>query len=130
MTQLERILDEIQRLKKQDGWEYYSAIDALDMIEDYVNLEVKQSSLPSDVDEAAEEHLHTKYKHSCLMDEDDKAVIDDFIAAAEWMAGQGVTKEITIGTTTDKMVITVTHQTMDMLGVEIGDTVIVQIRKK
>lgn len=57
--------------------------------EHFTNLaERLRPSLPDGLEEAAFEHLRTKYKHSCIMDEDDKAVIEDFIAGAEWQKEQ------------------------------------------
>lgn len=48
MTQTERILDEIQRLKKEGGLEDYTAIDALNIMESYVNLVARESeALPA-----------------------------------------------------------------------------------
>lgn len=117
----------------------------------WVARDAQFSKLLGDMDEAAEycadlmcaelyATFNTRYdkKEKCLISKltsGDVANIKEFgyklfKAGAEWLAEQGVTKEITIGTTTDKMVITVTQQTMDMLGVQIGDKVIFQIRKK
>ena len=53
MSNTEKIIAEIQRLKKDlDG---YSAKEALDYIESYINLIGREPLLPSDLDEAAVE---------------------------------------------------------------------------
>lgn len=63
--------------------------------EHFTNLaERLRPSLPDGLEEAAFEHLRTKYKHSCIMDEDDKAVIEDFIAGAEWQKAKMMEKAV------------------------------------
>ena len=93
---IKRIIDEIHRLKNDlDG---YSAREALDYIESYINIiSREQQSLPSNLDEAAHE-----FEDKALSDYDDICVTEDgeerpvlkynftdaFKAGAEWMAGQ------------------------------------------
>ena len=77
-------------------------------------------SLPSNLDEAANnctycEHAYTR---------------ESFKEGAEWMAGQGVTKETVIGMATEEISINVSRQTLDKLDLCPGDKVVVQIRKK
>lgn len=49
---------------------------------------------------------------------------------AEWMAGQGKTKEAVIGMATEEISINVSQQILDELDLCPGDKVVVQIRKK
>lgn len=82
-----------------------------------------QPSLPSNLDEAAEEYCsdNTPLGATC------RACFRD---GAEWMAGQGVTKEVVIGMATEEIFINVSKQALDDLDLRPGDKVIVQIRKK
>ena len=88
--------------------------------------------LPDDVDEAARQYAHD-YTESDTGNggddwEDDIQIT--FKEGAEWMAGQGVTKETTIGMATEEVVINISQETLDALALGVGDKVIVQIRKK
>ena len=61
----------------------------------------------------------------------EKEIIEAAIMfGAEWMANQGVSKEVIIGLATSKIVCTIKEDTLDSLNVTPGDKVIVQIRKK
>ena len=87
----EKIIAEINRLKGE--LEGYSAREALDYIESYINT---QPSLPSNLDKAAEEYadehrFRIPYDGSNNFYDkvDVKASLDGFKAGAEWMAGQG-----------------------------------------
>lgn len=80
---------------------------------------VQETSISSNLDEAAEKYSQTRNPYG------KKA----FKAGAEWMAGQGVTKEVVIGMTTEEISINVSQQTLDKLDLCPGDKVIVQIRK-
>lgn len=88
--------------------------------------EFKPSSLPSNLDEAAD-----AYSENILANGEDMfdAIADGFRAGAEWMAGQGVTKEAVIGMATEEISINVFQQTLDELDLCPGDKVVVQIRK-
>lgn len=97
----------------------------------------EQPSLPSNLDEAAEEYKQDEIDTSvdyhdvtgeplCFME----ALKDAFKAGAEWMAGQGVTKEAVIGMATEEISINVSQEALDDLDVFPGDKVVVQIRKK
>lgn len=79
-------------------------------------------SLPSNLDEAAEEYAQEEMMSGLA----ERA----FKAGAEWMAGQGVTKEAVIGMATGKIIISVSEQTLNELDLCPGDKVVVQIRKK
>lgn len=88
MEQIEKILVEIQRLKKElDG---YAASEGLDYIESYINLIEREYSIPSNLEEAAKEYAKTTFKkpHSDNPDEEVTIVEPDkyagFIAGAKW----------------------------------------------
>lgn len=81
-------------------------------------------SFPSNLDEAAEEYFE-QYNYMPK-----GFVINAFKAGAEWMAGQGVTKEAVIGMATKDIELNVSGQVLDKLELGPGDKVIVQIRKK
>ena len=84
-------------------------------------------SLPSNLDEAAD-----AYSENILANGEDMfdAIADGFRAGAEWMAGQGATKEAVIGMATEEISINVSQKTLDELDLCPGDKVVVQIRKK
>ena len=89
-------------------------------------------SLPSNLDEAAREYLR-EYNESEFGnggDDWDDDIFITFKAGAEWMAGQGITKEAVIGMATEEISINVSQQTLDKLDLCPGDKVVVQIRKK
>jgi len=87
-----------------------------------------QPSLPSNLEEAAGEYLERPENNSSNQWED-LMIYNAFIDGAEWMAGQGETQEhFVIGTIADSpcgpAIVCYTNE------FEIGDEVIVQIRKK
>ena len=94
-------------------------------------------SLPSNLDEAAEEYKQDEIDTSVDYHDDTgeplcfmEALKDAFKAGAEWMAGQGVTKEAVIGMSTEEITINVSQQTLNELDLCPGDKVVLQIRKK
>lgn len=106
----------------ENGVEAYECIEQL----------FSQPSLPSNLDEAAEEYLK-QYNESEFGnggDDWDDDIIITFKAGAKWMAGQGVTKEAVIGMATEEISINVSEQTFNELDLCSGDKVVVQIRKK
>ena len=84
----------------------------------------EQPSLPSNLDEAAEENFETMevLEHENIFEETHRKI---FKAGAEWMARQGVTKEGIARP--DDCEIWVNMENTD---IKDGDEVIVQIRKK
>ena len=96
-------------------------------------LEYLEHSLPSNLDEAAEDYGK---KHKFLpdewtsLDEIGHIISKAFKAGAEWMAGQGVTKEAVIGMATEEISIYVSRETLNELDLCPGDKVIFQIRNK
>lgn len=80
MTQIERIVAEIQRLKKEGAWDGYTAMGALDYIESYVNLVAREPSLPSNLDEAAKQFQRRW--------DNDQSPEASFIAGAQWRDAQ------------------------------------------
>ena len=101
--------------------------------------EKMQSSLPSNLDEAAEEALDDFDANWYIDELDDgctepgynlKQMLLMFNAGVEWVAGQGVTKEAVIGMATEEISINVSEQTLNELDLCPGDKVVVQIRKK
>lgn len=95
-------------------------------LSEIVNFVIKnyKPSLPPNLDEAAEEF--GKRQGIELKPFAKKY----FKAGAEWMAGQGVTKEAVIGMATEEISINVSQQTLGELDLCPGDNVVVQIRKK
>lgn len=83
--------------------------------------------LPAGLDEAAD-----AYSENILANGEDMfdAIADGFRAGAEWMAGQGATKEAVIGMATEEISINISQKTLDELDLCPGDKVVVQIRKK
>lgn len=97
-----------------------------------------QPSLPSNLDEAAEEYAYNNWEDNDYHTGASEGLPFDaightekcFKAGAEWMAGQGITKEAVIGMATEEISINVSQQTLDKLDLCPGDKVVVQIRKK
>lgn len=105
-------------------------------------VENHRPSLPSNLDEAAlkaypkmsrlsEPHgvIPADSKTHYLGDANEENRVA-FKVGAEWMAGQGLTKEVTVGMATGKIIISVSEQTLDELDLCPGDKIVVQIRKK
>jgi len=102
---------------------------------------LQQPSIPSNVDEAAEEYGRKEYSHAIhfwdeglsknkpeVMKED---FVNSFKAGAEWMAGQGVTVDGVITKVGYKLDVETTEYILpEESEFERGDKVIVQIRKK
>lgn len=91
-----------------------------------------EPSLPSNLDEAAE-IMWNAYYHSDKFPSKPCVQVgykSGFKVGAEWMAGQGKTKEAVIGMATEEIHINVSQQTLDELDLCPGDKVVVQIRKK
>lgn len=53
-----------------------------------------------------------------------------FRKGAEWMAGQGESRECTIGMATEEIHCHLSEEALERIGVSPGDKVVVQIRKK
>ena len=106
-----------------------SQIEIIDACASAYRMLKEQPSLPSDIDEAAEKNFETMevLEHENIFEETHNKI---FKAGAEWMAGQGVTKEAVIGMATEEIIINVSQQTLNGLDLCPGDKVIVQIRKK
>lgn len=85
-------------------------------------------SLPSNLDEAAEKYTNVSLNNLGMILHVN--VSNAFKAGAEWMAGQGVTKEAVIGMATEEISVNVSQQTLNELDLCPGDKVVVQIRKK
>lgn len=89
-------------------------------------------SLPTNIEEASERIIRgmcpimTNGEYYFIR----KQLFDVCIAGAEWMAGQGVTKDAVIGMATKDIDINVSGRVLDKLELGPGDKVIVQIRKK
>ena len=101
--------------------------EQLTRIEKALECLLSQPSPPSNLDEAAEQ-----YSENILANNEDlqDAIEDAFKTGAEWMAGQGYTKEVVIGMATEGISINVSQQTLNELDLCPGDKVVVQIRKK
>lgn len=88
-------------------------------------------NLPSNLDEAAEEiasDIAPKYP-DIGWDECFEKIKDGIKAGAEWMAGQGVSRECKIGVSTKEIHCLIKNDAGDTIGVAPGDKVVVQIRK-
>ena len=108
---------------------HYDSKVPLGKIVEAVRLSIEALSkppLPSNLDEAAENHMLS----ITTLAFDERDVILSFKAGAEWMAGQGVTKEAVIGMATEEISINVSQKTLNELDLCPGDKVVVQIRKK
>ena len=96
-------------------------------------IEKEQPSLPLDLDEVAREYGHEEpILPEGYNDGDiplyERWTADAFKAGAEWMAGQGVSYEDTISS--DKTIPVLPMKDVSDMGLDYGDRVIVQIRKK
>ena len=95
-------------------------------------LEEKVSSLPSNLDEAAENRVTENGRFKITSFE--KMRIDDIIFGAEWMAGQGIVGDAEVCKLTDRAWVTILDekQFQNVLydKFNAGDKVVVQIRKK
>ena len=114
----------------------YGMMEAFQIIRSIIDsLQEEQPSLPSNLDEAAEETAQ-KYYCSCLEKHNETGICDgceniklSFKAGAKWMAEQGETQGHFVigsiaGSPCGPAVVCYTEE------FEIGDQVIVQIRKK
>ena len=95
--------------------------------------EKMQPSLPSNLDEAAKEYGRNTFINECMENGvcDNHDLSDAFKAGAEWMAGQGYTKETQVyanrWTDVDEVIVNLGR---GEYGFKAGDKVIVQIRRK
>lgn len=103
---------------------------------------LSQPSLPSNLDEAAEKYANKEYpdEASCGqwgtgdyeppvdMEYPREVAKDSFKAGAEWMAGQGASYQAVISA--DKTIPVLPMKDVSDMGLDYGDKVIVQIRKK
>lgn len=141
MEQIEKILVEIQRLKKElDG---YTASEGLDHIESYINLIRREYSLPSNIDEAAHNYAWEKQEHHIDFDGDEYldygTRYDAFKAGAEWMARQGSSFKVNVEEVPQGHWYAGFHlgrcaeeeeNALKSINAKDGEEVIVQIRKK
>lgn len=99
-------------------------------------VDVVQPSLPSNLDEAAEEYGRNTFINECMKYGvcDGHDLSDAFKAGAEWMAGQGYTKEETVYferlCDENRIMVDLGWGEPERGGFNPGDKVIVQIRKK
>ena len=100
----------------------------LEYIAEAAEIILSEPSLPSDLDEAAEEFASNAWLHGGVWHE---AQRQTFKAGAEWMAGQGYTKETQVyanrWTDIDEAIVNLGQGES---GFKAGDKVVVQIRKK
>ena len=124
--------EEIVEAISDDKMMPFIQTDHLANIVDFV-IKNYHPSLPSNLDEAAKKIAHGVCKQLPNGTEKDSIVYYAILAAkvgAEWMAGQGVTKEAVIGMATEEISINVSQKTLNELDLCPGDKVVVQIRKK
>lgn len=126
----------IVEIEMPDG-DFISAGWLKDLIQTDCNIEddgrqkvfVKETSLPSNLGEAAEKFAHLYDNGTC-----DGIAQDCFKAGAEWMAGQGVYADAEVCKLADRAWVTALDEKLFQNEVydkfKAGDKVVVQIRKK
>ena len=119
----EEIVDAISDYKMMPYIEPYQLSEIVDFV-----IKNYKPSLPSNLDEAALEYFVKTYGIDNIAISEDIKIAIKF--GAEWMAGQGVTKEAVIGMATEEISINVSQKTLNELDLCPGDKVVVQIRKK
>ena len=87
-------------------------------------ISVREITVRDDVDEAAKEYVKNHDKNSISK----TLCAEDFKAGAEWAFGQGVSFDTTVGWFDGKTIMDWPEDITDSF--ELGDKVIVQIRKK
>lgn len=123
---LSEINARIERCEKdeEDGYPDTTSSEAtLKSVRTFItSLQQEHPSLPSNIDEAAEE-----YSENILANGEDMfdAIADGFRAGAEWMAGQGETLNLPIDELSCGAYISCVEQ-----GLTSDDDVIIQVRKK
>lgn len=123
----------INILQKVVDWKHDSLRGHPEMryIAEAVEVILSQPSLPSNLDEAAENHMLS----ITTLAFDERDVILSFKAGAEWMAGQGWSRELEVKEDAggypyiDKHIELYDYDTDEPLAKK-GDKVVVQIRKK
>ena len=121
----EKLIAEIRKLcsesciSESDDYYEYAKSEIIDII---TSLQQEHPSLPSDIDEAAEE-----YSENILANNEDlqDAIEDAFKEGAKWMARQGVTLNLSI----DELSCGAYNSCVEQ-GLTSEDDVIIQIRKK
>ena len=105
---------------------------ALECLLGILENEETQPSLPSNLDEAAEEWCKTNNKGIALSADKKSHYLvegtDAFKAGAKWMSGQGASYNTKVGWIDGPTVLDWSDDILDKF--EMGDDVIVQIRKK
>lgn len=130
----EKLKTHIQHLIRKDNYEIFDVPELLSFIN---SLQQEQPSLPSNIDEAAEEYAYTNWQSDDYHEGASEGLPFDaightekcFKAGAEWMAEQGETQEhfvigSLIGSSCGLTIVCYTEK------FAVGDKVIVQIRKK
>lgn len=110
--------------------------EQLTRIEKALECLLSEPSLPSNIDEAANEEADRLFADMKI--DDDMIYITTAKAlmialarfGAEWMARQGKSIVAKIGLATKKVRCTISEKTLDSLGVGADDEIILQIRKK
>ena len=127
-----RVVQGIADVFRQDG----RAAMCDDLLKKIDSLQQEQPSLPFNLDEAAEEYTYQGIPDTMkpifkpLADE----IVKHFKAGAEWMAGQGYTKEETVYferlCDENRIMVDLGWGEPERGGFNPGDKVVVQIRKK
>lgn len=86
---------------------------------------LSRPSLQSNLDEAADKFAVFYDQGTC-----DGIAQDCFKAGAEWMAEQGKSIVLKIGLTAKKICCMISEKTLDFLGVQVDDEIVIQVRKK
>lgn len=125
---LKRLVGELKERAKRNRCDSWGIVpDALEEVEGFIaSLQQEHPSLPSNIDEAAEE-----YSENILANNEDlqDAIEDVFKEGAKWMARQGETIEGEVVMDINNN-LAITAKGFSGKEAVFGDKVIVQIRKK
>lgn len=125
---LKRLVGELKERAKRNRCDSWGIVpDALEEVEGFIaSLQQEHPSLPSNIDEAAEE-----YSENILANNEDlqDAIEDAFKEGAKWMARQGETIEGEVVMDINNN-LAITAKGFSGKEAVFGDKVIVQIRKK
>ena len=103
----------------------------LSFIDSFQQENPEQTSLPSNLDEAANNYgIDIRLGYPRAMDETDRYIYNAFKAGAEWMAGKGEKATATVGYYNQSGLSILTKPSIKKLGFEEGDELEITIRKK
>ena len=120
------------------GLYHYNDMQDAFLIGLFKGQKMSQPSLPSNLDEAAEEYAYTNWEDDDYHEGASEGLPFDaightekcFKAGAEWMAGQGVKATATVGYYNQSGLSILTEPSIKKLGFKEGDELEITIRKK